>query len=332
MKPYIVLIFLLPFASCHKNTPLKFPGSYIEYLDERQILGITASGEEVWVFSSSICDTCKVPPHVSYIPMNNQLTKISNNTYKVDEKPPLSKPLKDRHGNLFAKGNNFKNIYRINGINNYSLVMETGDFLINDFVIDNDDNIWICGNKGVGCWNGRELKIYDPSNSILPVITAFELGVDTKGGIWIVPQNYAYKYLLKIQDGNWSKIEYNDIPALNNITYLSKSTPDNDGNVWFNTYVAGKSKIIKYDGNNWTVGSSENRIAIIGKDQHGTIWKTENSYTDFKVPTTLYYLKNSNWEQLNIPESKGYVFSVDVTSDSVYIGTSGGLLVKQWIK
>lgn len=261
----ILLILVGLLTSCNKQAVTKLPTSYIDYFTEKQVLGITASGNDVWVFSSTVCDTCVVPIYVSAVPLNYQLTKITGSTYSVDEKTPVWKPVKDRNNNLYAKGKNYKNIYKINGINDYSLMLETGDLMINDFVFDYNNHLWIWGTNGIGYWDGSSLKVYNQSNSILPTNIAHGIAVDANNTIWI-PLDYAGKGILKIDNGNWGIIPISSIPGVNG-GYLADPVADNDGNIWFNTAALATSKIIKYNSSTWITMSSNDNAYIIGNDQ-----------------------------------------------------------------
>lgn len=321
----ILLLLFALLASCNKQAVPKLPASYIDYLNEKQVLGITASANDVWVLSSTVCDTCNVPVYVSSVPLNYQLTKIAGNTYSVDERTPVWKPVRDRNNNLYAKGKNHKDIYKINGINDYSLVVETGDLMVNDFVFDHDNHLWIWGTNGIGYWDDSSLKVYNQSNSILPTNIMHGIAVDANNIIWI-PLDYSGKGILKIDNGNWSIVPISSIPGVNN-EYLANPVADNDGNIWFNTAALATSKIVKYNGSTWTTVSSNNNAYIIGKDQKGNIWQTVNN-TDSQNPSSLYSLKDNEWQLVSAPGNKGYIFHVDVTDNNTFIGTSRGLVVK----
>ncbi len=326
-----IAVFLIAmFCSCKKQAPVKLPDSYLEYLDEKGISGIIASGNDMWVSSYTTCTTCDVPPYMSFIPLTYQLTKISGNSYEVDENAPVLKPVRDRNGNLFATGSDRKNIYKINDLKNYSLIVETGDFFINDFVFDNNNHIWMWGSKGIGYWNGSELKTFNTSNSILPTDITHGIAVDSKGIIW-VPLDFGGKGILKIDNGNWSIVPLASIAGITGLSYVSSPVADNEGNIWFRPFAVGQTgnKTIKYNGNSWTIESSTNSIvSILGKDQKGTIWKTESGNNNLMTPNSLFYLKNNEWQPFDTGGAIGYIFSVETNDDKVFIGTSRGLLMK----
>ncbi|MBX3254390.1 MAG: hypothetical protein KF862_09640 [Chitinophagaceae bacterium] len=325
---YILLLLIGAFTSCKKPNTVRLPGSYIEYLDEKQILGITASGNEVWVLSSTVCDTCSVPAYVSTVPLSYQLTRITGSSYRVDERTPVWKPVRDKNNNVYARGINYKGIYRINGVNDYSLIVETGDLMINDFVFDNNNHIWIWGTAGIGYWDGSRLEIYNSSTAGLPTDIIHGIAVDANNIVW-APLDYAGKGILKIDNGSRSIVPITSIPGLTAGNYLSNPVADSAGNIWFGTDAFATPKIVKYDGSNWTTISSDNNAYIVGRDQKGTIWQTRNNSTGSpQGPTSLYYLKNNEWQQVNTSESKGYIYNVDVTDNNIFIGTSRGLLVK----
>jgi ligand-binding sensor domain-containing protein len=323
----ILLLLLGLLTSCKKQTAVKLPGSYLEYLDEKQILGITATGNDVWVLSSTVCDTCSVPAYVSSIPLNYQLTEITGTDYKVDERTPVWKPVRDKNNNLYAKGINYKGIYRINGINDYSLMVETGDLMVNDFVFDNNNHIWIWGTTGIGYWNGSHLQVYNTSNSDLPTNIIHGIAVDINNTVWM-PLDYAGKGILKIDNGNRSIMPITDIPGLGADNYLARPVADDAGNIWFSVDASASPKVVRYDGSNWETERPSNLTFIIGKDQKGTVWKTVNNSNTSREPTSLYYLKNNEWQQVSTGGSKGYIYNVDVTDQNIFIGTSRGLLVK----
>lgn len=314
------------FASCKKQNTVKLPASYLEYLDERQILAVTAVSNEVWVLSSTLCETCSVPGYASFIPLNYQLTRITGNDYRVDENPRVGKPVRDRAGRLYARGSDLKGIYRINDIGDYSLVVETGDMMINDFVFDHNDHIWIWGTNGIGHWNGSRLEVYNTETAGLPTNIIHGITVDASNIVW-APLDYAGRGILKIENGNPEIVPITSIPGLTNSNYLAHPVADDAGNIWFHTDAIPSPKIVKYDGANWTI-SPANDTRIIGRDQKGAIWQTRRNGDTSPDPTSLFYLSNNEWLQINISESKGYIFHVDVTDNNIFIGTSRGLLVK----
>ncbi|MBX2923026.1 MAG: hypothetical protein KF746_12585 [Chitinophagaceae bacterium] len=324
---YILLLLIGVFTSCKKQNIVKLPESYIEYLNEKQILGITAAGNEVWVLSATVCDTCSVPIYVSSVPLNYQLTRITGNDYKVDERPRVGKPVRDKNNNLYAKGIDYKGIYKINGVNDYSLVVETGDLMINDFVFDNNNHIWIWGTTGIGYWDGNRLEVYNSSTAGLPTNIIHGITVDANNSVW-APLDYAGNGVLKIDNGNRSIVPITAIPGLTSNNYLSNPVADDAGNIWFNTYAFTSPKIVKYDGSSWTMLSADHDGYIIGRDQKGIVWQTRNNSNTSQGPTSLYYFKNNEWQQVNTGESKGYIYNVDVTDNNIFIGTSRGLLVR----
>ncbi|MFT4017991.1 MAG: hypothetical protein QM668_13580 [Agriterribacter sp.] len=324
---YIILLLIGIFTSCKKQSAVKLPGSYLEYLDEKQILSITAAGNEVWVLSSTVCNTCSVPGYVSSVPLNYQLTKITGNSYKVDEKTRVGKPVRDRNNHLYAKGIDYKGIYKINDVNDYSLIVETGDLMVNDFVFDNNNHIWIWGTTGIGYWDGSRLEVYNSSTAGLPTDIIHGITVDANNIVW-APLDYAGKGVLKIDNGNRSIVPITSIPGLSPDNYLANPVADDAGNIWFSTYAFASPKIVKYDGSSWKMLPSDYDGYIIGRDQKGIVWQTRNNSSSSQGPTSLYHFTNNEWQQVNTSESKGYIYTVDVTDNNIFIGTSRGLLVK----
>ena len=78
---------------------------------------------------------------MSHIPTVRQLTLISDSSFEYEEPTSVRMLCIDSKGDLYTTSG--KNIYKLNNIGDYELVLETGDFYFNSFAFDKSDNIWL---------------------------------------------------------------------------------------------------------------------------------------------------------------------------------------------
>lgn len=319
------IILLLGFLSCEKNdSHIKYK-SFSDYLSDKAILSIQLYDNNIWILSTKVCDNCYVSPEMSSIPMVSQLTMINNSGFDYEEPTLVSTPTMDHQGNLYTASRN--KMYKLMGIKDYELIFETKDFNFFDFAFDKNDNIWLSGDNGIAFWNGKELKIFNTSNSELPSNIIHGLAIDNSDNVWVALD---FKGLLKINGDKWEIIPNSEIPGLNTYSYLNNPIVDNANNIWYNVFSPNAtSSFLRFDGVNWHYEyPNQLGYGVLNIDSKGTLWvintKIENSV--FKR-STLTYLQNNEWINFDVSIIKSRILTVNSDDKKVYIGTTEGLLV-----
>lgn len=322
---HLTIILLLGFFSCEKNDSYLNNESYLDYLSDKAIVSIRIFDDNIWILSTKECDTCYVAPHMSFRPMISQLTVINDSSYDYEEPTFVSIPTMDHQGNLYTTSQN--KIFKFNGIKDYEIILETGDFNFNYFKFDKNDNIWFGGYNGIAFWNSSELKIYNTSNSELPSDITHGLAIDNTGSVWIALD---FKGLLKITDDKWEIISNSEIPGLKTYSYLRSLIVDNENNIWFNVFSSDTtSSILKYDGKNWNYQyPNQNGYGTINIDSKGIFWIINSEYENYSFKkSTLTYLQNNEWIDFDVSMIKSKILTVNADDRNVYIGTVEGLIV-----
>jgi len=319
------LVFLLFAVSCEKGGDNINSRSYTGYLSDKAIVSIRIFGDDIWILSWKICDTCYMAPFMSYRPMISQLTVINDHGFDYEEPTVVSIPVADHHGNLYTSTNN--QVFKINGIGDYSLILDTEGFQFNYFSFDKNDNIWLGGYNGIAFWNGSTLNVYDTINSLLPTNITHGMAIDSSDNKWIATD---FKGLLKIAGDNWEIIPNSAIPGLGEHSYLLSPLADEDNNIWFSVFNpdAG-SNILMFDGSEWNYQyAGQVSHASLNMDSEGTVWIISNEYefSTFKKSTLLYYYEN-NWADFEVSTVNSAILAVNADAGKVYIGTVNGLRV-----
>ena len=94
-----------------------------------------------------------------------QLTMISDSSYVTEEATVFGTPVADSKGNLYVAGEH--EVYKVNGVGDYSLFLDTEEFGIHGFAFDKDDRIWFSGYEGIAFWNKTELLVYTSRNNFV---------------------------------------------------------------------------------------------------------------------------------------------------------------------
>ena len=324
---FLLISILIGLYSCENDNTQIDKETYLDYLSDKAITSIRIYDQTIWISSTKICDTCHVEPHWSFTPTIEQLTMIKDSTFEYVEPTAFGTPRVDSKGNLYVATNNI--LYELIDINNYSVVLETGDFYFNSFTFDNNDNIWLSGYNGIAFWNGNELKVYDTNNSDLPSDITHGLTIDNSNNVWVTLD---FKGLLKIKEDDWEIIPNSEIPGLDEYSYLHSPIVDNENNIWFNVFSPDtNSNILFYNGVDWNYqyprqNDYYGRLTI---DSKGTIWAISNKY-DYStfISSSLAYYKNSEWIEFDISDIDSKVLTVNADDNKVYIGTVKGLIEK----
>jgi len=324
---FLLLIASAVLASCEKDDSTDRKVSYLDYLKDKAVIAIHILDDTKYIFTSRYCETCIVPPYSSYFPTIEEWTVVKKDSAYENYSPInfSGLPRSDNSGNLYiAKANS---IYKLNNSGDYELLVNAGEYIFQSFTFDNDDNIWLYGfNNGIAFWNKLELKIYNTENSQLPTNLIHGLAVDKAGVIWITLD---FKGLLKIENGNWIIIPNSEIPGLTKYSYLRGPKAIIDNAVWFEVFSPDTtSNILKSENGIWIYEfPDDNEYSSLRVDSKGTIWAICNRFDSgyFKYSALKYYSNNS-WIDFDITGINKQVFTVNADDNTVYIGTSNGLV------
>lgn len=322
---HFTVILLLGLFSCEKNDTQIKNKLYGDYLSDKAILSIGLFNNNSWILSTKICDTCYVAPFMSYRPMISQLTKIYDSGFVYEEPTIVSSPTMDHHGNLYTATKN--KLFKLIGIGNYQLILETKDFNFYNYAFDKNDNIWFAGYNGIGFWNHQEFKVYNTSNSELPSNIIHGLTIDNYDNVWVALD---FKGLLKISGVKWEILPNSEIPGLKTSSYLSNPIADNENNVWFHVFNSNTgSSILKFNGKDWNYEyPNQNGYGTINIDSKGTIWVINDEIENYSFKkSTLAYLKNSEWIKFDVSLIKSKITTINSDDKKFYIGTVEGLRV-----
>jgi ligand-binding sensor domain-containing protein len=137
--------------------------------------------------------------------------------------------------------------------------------------IDGQNNKWIGTNgKGLLKFDGKNLAIFDTSNSGLPNNYIYEIAIDGQGNKWIGTYGGG---LAKFDGVNWTVYNTSNSGLPNN--YVRAIAIDGQGNKWIGTNGGG---LAKFDGVNLTVyntsnsGLPSNAVLAIAIDGQGNKW------------------------------------------------------------
>jgi ligand-binding sensor domain-containing protein len=322
---YLTILFVFGLFACEHEVD-KPPGSYLEYLSDKAIVSIQIFDQSTWILSVKQCDTCYVSPTMSFRPTISQLTLITDSSFGYDEPTDLVIPCQDSKGVLYTAS--YNKVYKINDINDYSLVLETGDFYFTRFSFDKNDHIWFSGYDGIAYWDGFELNIFNEGNSELPSHITHGLTIDDSGIVWVASDHSG---LLRISQDNWKIIPNSEIPGLRFNSYLRNPIADSENMIWFEVFNTDTiSNILTYDNIDWEYRFSEpSKYSRLNIDSKGTIWVINNYFNDSGFDrSTLHYYLNGEWISFDVSDIKSQILTINADESNVYIGTLNGLFLK----
>jgi streptogramin lyase len=194
---------------------------------------------------------------------------------------------------------------------------------INSITIDNQDNVWVCTNNGIGIFDGTTWKNYNKSNSVLKTNNINVVRFDQNGTAWICTQNNFVSF-----DGiNWKYYGFSS----GGIDYLSVTdiVIINNNNIWLATTNTG---LIKFDGDNsykiYSKSNSDiltNYISSLGLEQNGNLWILNKSLPAYRGGVTL--LQGEEFSPYPFGESTFFPRSIFIDNNSKkWIATNEGLL------
>lgn len=304
---------------------INIPDGAIEYLSDKAVVSILMGKNDMLVLSSKPCDTCTVPPHMSYVPTIEQLTFIHDSGYIFEEPAAVRSISTDHNGNYYMATTH--EVFRMTEPGDYASILETGDFHFNKFVFDSANNIWLYGHEGIAFWDGTSLEVFNAGNSDLPGDIVHGMAIDHSGNVWV---SLDFKGLLKISEDVWTIVPNAGIPGLTSKSYLSEIVTDHENNLWFSVHYSDTtSNILKFDQDSQEfVYPCPDRSGIINKDAKGTIWVI-NSRTRNGVlqESELQYLHKGEWISQDVSSIEFNILTVNANYKQVLLGTTKGLEV-----
>ena len=323
---FFFLLAIIP--SCKKDNDADPKVTYLEYLSDKSIKSIVPLNGEVWIESSSRCDTCYQMPHLSE--PTRQLTKIRGNK-SFDSNPDFAyRSLQsDKDGNLYALyyGDN-NEIYMVNGLNDFSLHQSFSGFGFMRYTFDLNNNLWLSGYQGFAFSDGSELSVYNQSTTDMTTDLTHALAVDHGGVVWVALD---YHGLIRIKSGIWEHIPTAAIPGLQQNAYLSSIAVDDNSRKWFKVSTpgyTGTNILSLYDDVEWVYHEPANASSYghLMADVNGRIWYMSFVYENFafKEPNLSFY-KNNEWFTVNVSHLKSIIMTVNAYEDKLLIGTQKGL-------
>jgi hypothetical protein len=286
----IIFLLLAVMSSCSKEPKEKL--TYFDYLSDKSISNIVPVNGEVWIESSSRCDTCYEMPHLSE--PKRQLTRISGNAFDFNPDFVYRNLQLDKEGKLFAHNYGDRSeIYRVNGLNDFTLHQSFPGFGFMRYAFDFNKNLWLSGYQGFAFSDGSELSIYNESNSEILSNITHSLAIDHGGIVWVALD---FKGLIRIKSGIWEHIPNTAIPGLKQNSYLSAITVDDNDRKWFKVFTPGDTGtniLSLYDGTEWTYHEPPNASSWghLVSDVNGRIWYMSFVWENFsfKEPTLSFY-------------------------------------------
>jgi hypothetical protein len=325
---FLILTFLLLalIPSCKKDKETH-PLTYLDYLSDKSIRNIVSVNGEVWIESSSRCDTCYEMPHLSE--PKRQLTNIRGKDFDFNPDFAYRDLQLDKDGNLYALYyGDHKEIYRVNDINDFSLHQSFPDFGFMRYAFDFNNNLWLSGYQGFAFWDGSELTVYNESTSDIPSNMTHSLVIDHGGVVWVA---FDYNGLIRIKSGVWEHIPWTAIPGLQQNSYLSTMAVDQNDRKWFKVFTPGNTGtniLSLYDGAEWTYHEPPNASSWghYMADVNGRIWFMSFVWENFafKEPNLSFY-KNFEWFSVDVRQVKSRIMTVNVYENKLLIGTQEGL-------
>jgi ligand-binding sensor domain-containing protein len=223
---------------------------------------------------------------------------------------------------------------------------------------DNEGNIWIGSEGGVGKYNGIDMTIYDITNSGLPNNVIRDIKIDPYGDKWFA----TWGGLAIYDDTNWTVFNTSNSSIPSN--FLSEIQIDQNENLWIgyqfyggitkfdgynwrtyipgidmpdlievhgllfdkdnNLWVGGRCNyVVKYDGINWISYHQAPTSMSIIEDNSGNIWfgtiSDDNGLTKYDGTTWINYKPN------NSGLSSHYIEALAIDQEgNKWIGTYGG--------
>ncbi|WP_194778111.1 ligand-binding sensor domain-containing protein [Pararhodonellum marinum] len=330
MKKVTILSFLCMaiFASCikEKNTTPEENLSYLDYLSDKSIRNIVPLNGEVWIESSSICDSCHQHPYFSQ--PSRQLTKVNGNNFDYNPDFTYTSLELDWEGNLYALDyGNVKAIYQVMGLNEFTLYETFPNFGFHRYTFDRNKNIWLSGYLGIAFWDGSQLTVYNELTSDLPSNITHGLAIDPEGVVWVLLD---FEGLLRIESGNWQHIPNSSIPGFQPSSYLSSVAIQDNNHLWFQVFAPGSinPNILTFENDKWIYHAPPNASSYghLIKDVNGRIWYTSFVWENFAFSgPNLSYYNNSEWFSVDVSHLKSRIMTLNVYESKLLLGTQMGL-------
>jgi len=315
----VVMALGLLLTSCEKHPISLIDKPLSEHLEGKLVYDIGIYGDTKFFLASRFCSECNIPATASFIPTVEQLVMVWDSVYDYDEPIHFQMPIPDANGDLYVA--DLHTVNKFNGIKDYSLLFDAGEFYIDDILFDEDNNVWLTGYDGLAYWDKEELHFYTSENSELPTDLTHGMVRDHEGKIWVTLD---FEGLLVIDGDNWTHIPPEDIPGCATNAYLYNPLIDSDNVLWFHVHNSSLgNELLRYDGQSWSYTEGENGYVSI--DSRGCLWLIDNSSDS----TGLYYMDDGSWIDFDISGIDSYLTCVNADQEMIYIGTVNGLVEKE---
>lgn len=327
---YLLLLIILGTLSCSKEeflTPYTsndgMPGKFFGKI------ALDSKGG-LWLQTSEIDTTVKVPSYSSYLPIRSYLSRLFNDSYEIydDRFKGAGEMIIDKYDRLWFISNN--KLFYLNN-NKYDDIYEgsneSGYF---EWIsTDKNNNIW------AGGWNVPLLEInVDPKvkvNILSDNSTSLNSSAgcfDNNNNLWLIlsPQNIGRR----ATTGNWTF--YN--PDNSSLPYQAFwcITADEDNNIWAGTgYPDSEINLMKFNGTTW---ESVTVMDDKGMPVHGTVRQIYSAFGKIWIVTE--FTKNSafdsnylitfdgkTWNRIyNVPSDDGISdIEFDLINNKAWIAT-----------
>lgn len=248
---FLFLLIFISILSCTKEDnpklhlfPENLPGKYIG------AIALDSKGG-LWIITSEIDTTIKLPPYSSFMPMRNYLTRVYDNTYEVydDRFVGAEKMIFDKNDRLWFYS--YKKLYCFienRPVEQYKLPDDIG--LFTWITADRDKNIWAGGLSAplLKITADNKIKINLITNPLKPLTSSTSACFDQDNSLWICLWDNSLAKMTS--QGLWTYYnpENSSLPYQNFWCIAS----DKDNNIWAGTGWNNESvNLLRYDGRKW---------------------------------------------------------------------------------
>ncbi|GAC1310785.1 MAG: hypothetical protein NVSMB24_28780 [Mucilaginibacter sp.] len=231
----------------------------------------------------------------------------------------------DKNGNKWLAVDNW-NLVKFDGTSWKIYKNAILDFGIDKITVDNNNDLWIAGSKGVLKFDGNTFTEYNSGNSRLPWgIYTRVIAIDAGGNRWIATEDGLVKMnavpaVIKRDTLGWAIFNKTNSGLRNDNIY--RLAIDQNGNKWIGSYAG----LVKYDGNvTWSdPGETDSTrylhgdIMALATDFKKNLWVADNS-------GLLARYDGSSWLRFKKLASRINSIAVDGVGNK-WLGTRDGLI------
>jgi ligand-binding sensor domain-containing protein len=277
-----------------------------------------------------------------WVGTSNGLSKFDGKKWtNIQNANPIYSITMNQKGDVWTASENM--ISKFEGKTWYDII-KTNCF-VTSIKIDNAQNYWLGGSKGLMKIQDTTKTIFNTSNSGIPSNSVHAIAIDKKGNKWVGTENG----LAKFDNVNWETyITWNSVNSIeidkhgNKWVGTSKGIAKFNDTVWTyyqpnlivkslkidqneSLWVGTDNGVFKFDGYNWTKyleGISVNEIAI---DKANSKWFATFGEGVFKFKENPQTLKatQKKWEYFT---DKNEILNIQCIDDTVWTFTTGGIV------